>query len=55
LWPWQDAARGLLAPPAGGSTIAIGALALAGFVLVTLLVHFGNVAERKGNPEPYHG
>jgi putative membrane protein len=55
LWPWQDAARGLLAPPAAGSTVAIGALAMLGFVLVTLLVHFGNVAERAGTPEPHHG
>jgi putative membrane protein len=55
LWPWQDAARGLLAPPTGGSSLAIGSLALLGFVLVTLLVHFGDVAERRGTPEPHHG
>lgn len=41
LWPWQDADRGLLAPPAEGSTLAVLALVAAGFLIVTTVVAVG--------------
>ncbi|CAN5680641.1 DUF368 domain-containing protein [soil metagenome] len=47
LWPWQDANRTLLAPRADATLVSPLALALTGFVLVTLLVYFGNAAERR--------
>jgi putative membrane protein len=52
LWPWQTDDRSLLAPPGDGSTLSALALAALGFALVSLLVHFGNVAERRSAPVP---
>jgi putative membrane protein len=48
LWPWQAADRSLLAPAGDGTTLIAVALAALGFALVTLLVHFGSVAEKRG-------
>jgi putative membrane protein len=41
LWPWLDLDRRLYAPPGGGETLVVAALALAGFVGVTLLAFLG--------------
>lgn len=48
LWPWQDASRALLAPPADTAALVAFGLAVGGFAAVTLLAHFGNVAARAG-------
>ncbi len=46
LWPWLDADRGFLPPPAdAGAVAAVVALALAGFALVTLLTRAGAATE----------
>lgn len=42
LWPWQDADRGLRMPGAGESLGWVIALALAGFLFVTLLTWWGH-------------
>jgi putative membrane protein len=55
LWPWQDATRALLAPPADSTLVPALALAFAGFILVTLLVYFGNAAERRPVAESRSG
>jgi putative membrane protein len=55
LWPWQAADRTLLMPPADGSALTALALAVVGFVAVSLLVHFGRAAEHRGTPLPDRG
>ncbi len=55
LWPWQADDRSLLAPPGDGRIFTALALAGLGFILVTLLVYFGNVAERRSEPAPHAG
>lgn len=46
LWPWLDADRGLLAPPAEPATLWVAALALLGFVAVAALLRSGRRRER---------
>jgi len=48
LWPWQDADRGLLAPQGGvGGILAVLALALLGYLAVTVLVRVGARTEER--------
>lgn len=50
LWPYLDADRRLLAPPADTSFLIPLALAALGFVLVTLIARLGGAAERRMQP-----
>jgi putative membrane protein len=47
LWPYQDADRALLAPPADTTVLVPIGLAMLGFALVSLLAYMGATAERR--------